>query len=137
MIDTYMRILTEESQKILLGDMRIATSGFGDFMNSIDCFGRALAVDNAYRHMTSAEQYLLDSQKMQDSAPHTDVSDSALEAIERAKEWLRPYAVSPDNAACREPPVCIVPDDAKISGIDMKTLAASIDRRDSSGEFFL
>jgi hypothetical protein len=50
----------------------------------------------------------LDANKMQDSAPHTDAGSSALSAIERAKEWLRPYAVSPDTAACRDPPVCKV-----------------------------
>lgn len=97
---------------------RLLTSGFGEFMNSIDCFGRALAVDNAYRHMTSAEQYLLDAQKMQDSAPHTQVADSALRAIDRAKDWLRPYAVSPDNASCRDPPVCVVNDATKTAGME-------------------
>ena len=88
----------------------VVQSGAGSFLTSLDCFGRALALDNAYRHMTSAEQYLLDAQKMQDSAPHTNITDSALRSIDRAKEWLRPYAVSPDNASCRDPPVCVVND---------------------------
>ena len=83
-------------------------------LNSVDLFGRALAIDNAYRHMTSAEQYLLDAQKMQDTAPHTDVTDSSLNAIDRGKEWLRPYSVSPDNASCRDPPVCVVPQTASM-----------------------
>lgn len=97
---------------------RLLSSSLGGFMNSIDCFGRALAVDNAYRHMTSAEQYLLDAQKMQDSAPHTDVAESALRAIDRAKDWLRPYAVSPDNASCRDPPVCVVDPAAKTATME-------------------
>ena len=92
----------------LLSDMRVVNSSMDSCLNSIDCFGRALAIDNAYRHLSSAEQYLMDAQKMQESAPHTDVSDSALKAIEHAKHWIRPYAVSPDNASCRDPPVCVV-----------------------------
>lgn len=98
-------------------DPRVVTSSFSSCLGSVDCFGRALALDNAYRHMTSAEQYLLDAQKMQDSAPHTDVADSSLNAIDRAKHWLRPFAVSPDSASCRDPPVCIVPPTPKVSGI--------------------
>jgi len=86
----------------------VTQSSMSSFITSIDCFGRALAVDNAYRHLTSAEQYLMDAQKMQDSAPHTDVADYALQAIDTAKDFLRPYAVSPDNASCRDPPVCVV-----------------------------
>jgi hypothetical protein len=115
-----------------LESTRLLTSSFGEFMNSIDCFGRSLAVDNAYRHMTSAEQYLLDAQKMQDTAPHTDVADSALRAIDRAKEWLRPYSVSPDNASCRDPPVC-VNDDPKMSAIGVGMIfLQTTDKKDSA-----
>ena len=102
--------------QILSPDTPVVTSSMDSCLQSVDCFGRALALDNAYRHMTSAEQYLMDAQKMQDSAPHTDVAESALRSIDRAKEWLRPYTVSPDNASDRTPPVCIVPD-AKTAGI--------------------
>ena len=87
---------------------RITTSSAESCLNSVDCFGRSLAIDNAYRHLNSAEQYLLDAQKMQDTAPHTDVAESALRAIDRAKNWIRPFAVAPDTASCRDPPVCVV-----------------------------
>lgn len=99
--------------------VRLASSSMDSCLNSVDCFGRSLAIDNAYRHLNSGEQYLLDAQHMQDTAPHTDVAESALRAIDRAKDWIRPYAVAPDSASCREPPVCVV--DAagkKLSGFD-------------------
>lgn len=105
---------TELHHTLIMGEgVRVATSSLESCMNSIDCFGRALAIDTAYRHLTSAEQYLMDAQKMQDSAPHTDVSDRALHYIDQSKTWLRPYAVSEDNASCRDPPVCIVAETVK------------------------
>lgn len=102
---------------------RLASSSLESCLNSIDCFGRSLAIDDAYRHLNSGEQYLLDAQKMQDTAPHTDVAESALRAIDRAKDWIRPYAVAPDSASCRDPPVCVV-DTAgkKLSEIDPNCL---------------
>ena len=124
LMDIWTKIIGSESAKLnhffAGGDMRLVTSGISDCMNSVDLFGRALSIDNAYRHLTTAEQYLLDANKMQDSAPHTDVGKTSLDAIVRAKEWLRPYAVSPDTASCRDPPVCkvIPPATPKRAGLD-------------------
>jgi hypothetical protein len=118
---------------LIMGDgVRVVTSDLNSCMNSIDCFGRALAVDTAYRHLTSAEQYLMDSQKMQDSAPHTNVADKALDYIDRAKEFLRPYAVSEDNASCREPPVCVVKDAKTASAGPMEVMVEVAMRKNSS-----
>ena len=137
-MDVWSRVLGTESTKLNTfiatgGDIRLVTSGCSDCMNSVDLFGRALSIDNAYRHLTTAEQYLLDANKMQDSAPHTDAGTSALKAIDRAKEWLRPHAVSPDTAACRQPPVCkVVPPSAKAASmgdISSTTLILNLDER--------
>jgi hypothetical protein len=131
----FLRIAGQSSadlhRSLLLGDStRLATSDLSSCMNSIDCFGRALAVDTAYRHLTSAEQYLLDAQKMQDTAPHTNVTDKALNYIDRAKEFLRPYSVSEDNASCREPPVCITKKSVELDPVVVATLP--LGRKDNS-----
>ena len=110
----YLRVAglasTQLQHHILSPNTPVVSSSMESCLQTVDCFGRSLALDNAYRHLTSAEQYLMDAQKMQDSAPHTDVAESALRSIDRAKEWLRPYTVAPDNASDREPPICIVPE---------------------------
>jgi hypothetical protein len=147
-MEVWSRVLGTESTKLNTfiatgGDVRLVTSGCSDCLNSVDLFGRALSIDNAYRHLTTAEQYLLDANKMQDSAPHTDAGSSALNAVVRAKEWLRPYAVSPDTAACRDPPVCkVVPPvgvAAKSASIDqvgvLGMILKSSERRDKKREW--
>lgn len=101
----------ELHHSLIMGDgVRVATSSFDSCLSSIDCFGRALAIDTAYRHLVSAEQYLMDAQKMQDSAPHTDIIDKALKYIDRAEDFLENYAVSENNVSDRDPPVCVVPE---------------------------
>jgi hypothetical protein len=114
-MEDYLRVAGKSSTDLhlSLAGVRVVGSSMESCLTSIDCFGRALAVDTAYRHLTSAEQYLMDAQKMQDSAPHTDVQEKALNYIDRAKEFLRPYAVSEDNASCRDPPVCVVDEPTK------------------------
>ncbi|KAF4691306.1 hypothetical protein FOZ60_015844 [Perkinsus olseni] len=72
----------------------------------INIYGRALAVDEAFRHLDEAHQYLLDGEKMQGSAPHTDVLKAAIHSTKLAKAWLKPYAVSSELAHCRRIPVC-------------------------------
>ena len=123
-MDDFLRIAGRSSAQLqhslIIGDgVRVATSSMESCLKSVDFFGRSLAIDTAYRHLTSAEQYLLDAQKMQDTAPHTDVSDKALNYIDRAKEFLQPYSVSEDNASCRDPPVCVVDETTQAKGSAM------------------
>ena len=137
--DIWTRVLSSESTRLsnlmLTGSTRLVTSDISSCMNSVDLFGRAISIDNAYRHMNAAQQYLLDATKMQDSAPHTNAADAAVKDIDRAKDWLRDYAVSPDTATCRNPPVCqTVP--AKTAEIGMEMLLVPlIDRRKSAVDF--
>ena len=115
----------ELHHSLILGDgVRVATSSFDSCLSSIDCFGRALAIDTAYRHLVSAEQYLMDAQKMQDSAPHSvDIIDKALNYIDRAEDFLENYAVSENNASDRDPPICVVPEaTTKASSLDPSML---------------
>ena len=130
----FLRIAGKSSidlhRTLTLGDgVRVATSSMDSCLSSIDCFGRSLAIDTAYRHMTSAEQYLLDAQKMQDTAPFRPIKEKALDYIDRAKEFLRPYAVSEDNASCRDPPVCVT---TKSLHVDPALVATFPSRSDNS-----
>lgn len=145
-VDLWTRVLSSESSKLsnffTTGNVRLVTSDLSSCMNSIDLFGRALSIDNAYRHMNAAEQYLLDASKMQDSAPHTNAAESAIDDIDHGKDWLRDYAVSPDTATCRDPPVCqTVPRMAAAAkassmSIDVVWIARDGLKRNSKSPFF-
>jgi hypothetical protein len=140
--DIWSRVLSSETSKLnnlmMTGSIRLATSDISSCMNSVDLFGRALSIDNAYRHMNAAEQYLMDASNMQDTAPHTNAAKSAIDDVVHAKEWLRDYAVSPDTAICRKPPVCqtVPPKKAALDSLDLLVLPR-IDRRRTQGvDFF-
>ncbi|KAF4669597.1 choline dehydrogenase 7 [Perkinsus chesapeaki] len=80
---------------MLLLHHTVVQSGF-DVMGVIDwlishinIYGKALAIDEAFRHLDEAHQYLLDGEKMQGSAPHTDVLKAAIHSTKLAKSWLK------------------------------------------------
>jgi hypothetical protein len=75
--------------------MTVKMSGVGLCAN-IDCLGRALAADAAWRQIDAAQKDLIDSLKLQASIPHTDAAQVAIKSLNLAKDFLRDYSVSPE-----------------------------------------
>ena len=85
----FLRVAGHEATHITL-----KTSGF---CASIDCLGRAIAIDAAFRQIDLAEKDLMQMDSAQANAPHTNASTESIKAIHIAKEYLRGYAVAPEQ----------------------------------------